>query len=59
MALYRTHGITHDASKLQREDGRWYYEMQELGYNYRITDVQAALGTSQMKRAWQNVEIRT
>ena len=58
MALYRTHGITHDASKLQREDGRWYYEMQVLGYNYRITDVQAALGTSQMKRARRNVEIR-
>ena len=58
MALYRTHGITHDADKLQREDGLWYYEMQELGYNYRITDIQAALGTSQLKRARKNVEIR-
>lgn len=58
MALYRTHGITHDADKLQRQDGLWYYEMQELGYNYRITDIQAALGTSQMKRARKNVEIR-
>jgi dTDP-4-amino-4,6-dideoxygalactose transaminase len=58
MALYRTHGITHDASKLQREDGAWYYEMQELGFNYRITDIQAALGTSQLKRARKNVEIR-
>lgn len=58
MALYRTHGITHDADKLQRQDGLWYYEMQELGYNYRITDIQAALGTSQMKRARRNVELR-
>jgi UDP-4-amino-4,6-dideoxy-N-acetyl-beta-L-altrosamine transaminase len=58
MALYRTHGITHDASKLKREDGAWYYEMQELGFNYRITDIQAALGFSQLKRARKNVEIR-
>ena len=58
MALYRTHGITHDVDKLQRKDGLWYYEMQELGYNYRITDIQAALGTSQLKRARKNVEIR-
>ena len=58
MALYRTHGITHDADKLQRKDGLWYYEMQELGYNYRITDIQAALGISQLKRAKKNVEIR-
>lgn len=58
MALYRTHGITHDPEKLERQDGLWYYEMQELGYNYRITDVQAALGSSQLKRARRNVEIR-
>lgn len=58
MALLRTHGITHDANKLQRNDGLWYYEMQELGYNYRITDIQAALGTSQLKRARKNVETR-
>lgn len=58
MALYRTHGITHDAEKLQHNDGLWYYEMQELGYNYRITDIQAALGISQLKRASKNVEIR-
>lgn len=58
MALLRTHGITHDTNKLERKDGLWYYEMQELGYNYRMTDIQAALGTSQMKRAHKNVEIR-
>lgn len=58
MALYRTHGITRDADKLQRQDGLWYYEMQELGFNYRITDIQASLGTSQLKRARHNVELR-
>lgn len=47
----RTHGITKDPVLMQNNDGGWYYEMQELGYNYRITDFQAALGTSQLKRA--------
>jgi len=58
MSLYRTHGITHDPAMMEKCDGGWYYEMQELGYNYRITDFQAALGTSQLKRARKNVEIR-
>ena len=47
----RTHGITKDPCLMSKSDGGWYYEMQELGYNYRITDFQAALGTSQLKRA--------
>lgn len=47
----RTHGITKDPSLMHKNDGGWYYEMQELGYNYRITDFQSALGTSQLKRA--------
>ncbi len=47
----RTHGITKDPNQLINNDGGWYYEMQELGYNYRITDFQAALGKSQLKRA--------
>ncbi|MEG1574497.1 MAG: DegT/DnrJ/EryC1/StrS family aminotransferase [Bacteroidales bacterium] len=51
LCLYRSHGITKDSSKLEKNDGAWYYEMQELGYNYRITDFQAALGISQLKRA--------
>lgn len=47
--LLRTHGITRDAALLQQKNmPAWYYEQQELGYNYRITDFQAALGTSQM-----------
>lgn len=50
VALYRTHGITKDSELLTRNDGGWYYEMQELGYNYRITEFQAALATSQLKR---------
>lgn len=49
--LLRTHGITKDPALLQDNHGGWYYEMQALGYNYRITDFQAALGSSQLKRA--------
>jgi len=50
ISLFRTHGITKDPSRLTRNDGGWYYEMQELGYNYRITEMQAALGITQLKR---------
>ena len=47
----RTHGIARDAADLTRApDGPWYYEQLELGLNYRMTDVHAALGLSQMKR---------
>jgi UDP-4-amino-4,6-dideoxy-N-acetyl-beta-L-altrosamine transaminase len=47
----RTHGITRDARFLdQSPPGPWYYEQVELGFNYRITDMQAALGASQMDR---------
>jgi perosamine synthetase len=46
----RTHGITRDPAKLTRNDGPWYYEMQHLGYNYRLTDIQCALGRSQLER---------
>lgn len=48
---YRSHGITKDVTKLEKCDGGWYYEMQDLGFNYRLTDFQAALGISQLKRA--------
>lgn len=47
----RTHGITKDESLLIDNHGGWYYEMQELGYNYRLTDFQAALASSQLQRA--------
>jgi UDP-4-amino-4,6-dideoxy-N-acetyl-beta-L-altrosamine transaminase len=51
MQLLRTHGITRDASDMSHApDGAWYYEQVDLGFNYRMTDVQAALGMSQMTR---------
>lgn len=54
----RTHGIQQDYGKLTDNHGPWYYEMQELGFNYRLTDIQAALGLSQLKRAHENLEKR-
>ncbi|NVO85221.1 UDP-4-amino-4,6-dideoxy-N-acetyl-beta-L-altrosamine transaminase [Hymenobacter terrestris] len=48
----RTHGITKDPAQLSRPDeGGWYMEMQELGYNYRLPDMLCALGISQLQRA--------
>lgn len=71
LLLLRTHGITRNTALFQNtvdfacgtseNDGKypgWYMEMQELGYNYRLTDFQAALGTSQLKRADQGLERR-
>ncbi|NMC06817.1 MAG: UDP-4-amino-4,6-dideoxy-N-acetyl-beta-L-altrosamine transaminase [Candidatus Lokiarchaeota archaeon] len=46
----RSHGIVRDLDLLTRNDGPWYYEMQILGYNYRMTDLQAALGISQLRK---------
>ena len=51
LCLYRTHGITKAPTVLDENHGGWYYEMQELGFNYRLTDFQAALGVSQLNRA--------
>lgn len=51
LCLYRSHGITRDASLMTCEaDGPWYYQQLYLGYNYRMTELQAALGFSQMDR---------
>jgi UDP-4-amino-4,6-dideoxy-N-acetyl-beta-L-altrosamine transaminase len=51
LALLRTHGITRDPARMSGpSEGPWYYEQVELGFNYRMTDLQAALGESQMKR---------
>ena len=58
IALNRTHGITRNPALMEKVDGGWYYEMVELGFNYRLTDIQAALGVSQLKVARQNVERR-
>jgi UDP-4-amino-4,6-dideoxy-N-acetyl-beta-L-altrosamine transaminase len=51
LLVLRTHGIQQDPKLVLKNEGCWYYEMQELGYNYRLTDMQAALGSSQLKRA--------
>ena len=58
LRLFRTHGITRDPALLERNDGGWYYEMQELGFNYRLTDIQAALGISQLSRAAEGLARR-
>ncbi len=51
LQLLRSHGTTRDEGDMTRvPDGPWYYQQIELGYNYRMTDVQAALGVSQMQR---------
>lgn len=59
MALLRSHGITRNPERMTHEpDGGWYYQQIELGYNYRMTDIQAALGFSQMARLDEYVERR-
>jgi UDP-4-amino-4,6-dideoxy-N-acetyl-beta-L-altrosamine transaminase len=59
MALLRSHGITRDDSKMtQAPDGPWYYQQVDLGFNYRMTDLQAALGLSQMQRLDQFIQQR-
>jgi UDP-4-amino-4,6-dideoxy-N-acetyl-beta-L-altrosamine transaminase len=59
MALLRSHGITRDPVRMTHPpDGDWYYQQVDLGYNYRMTDVQAALGASQMARIGQYIARR-
>lgn len=58
MRILRTHGITRNPDLMHENHGGWYYEMQELGYNYRLTDIQAALGLSQLQRADAGMERR-
>ena len=59
MALLRSHGITRDPALMTHEaDGPWYYQQIDLGFNYRMTELQAALGVSQMERLDQYVARR-
>ena len=59
MALLRSHGITRDAAQMTHApDGPWYYQQIDLGFNYRMTELQAALGVSQMARLDQYVARR-
>ncbi|MFZ4536863.1 UDP-4-amino-4,6-dideoxy-N-acetyl-beta-L-altrosamine transaminase [Propionivibrio sp.] len=60
MARLRSHGITRELSLMEGEiDGPWHYQMIELGWNYRMTDIQAALGLSQMQRIDEFIAHRT
>lgn len=59
MNLYRSHGVTRDQSLMTHEpDGPWYYQQVALGYNYRMTELQGALGITQMQRLDQFVSQR-
>lgn len=59
MDLLRSHGVTRNTALMSKEtEGPWYYQQVELGFNYRMTELQAALGVSQMNRLTQFVEKR-
>lgn len=50
LCLFRSHGITRDETLMTKEEGPWFYQQIQLGYNYRITDIQCALGITQMDK---------
>ena len=62
LIMLRNHGITKDNSKFKLKSSKfaepWYYEMQELGFNYRLTDLQCALGISQLKKIGKFIKCR-
>lgn len=58
MMMFRTHGITRDTDLLEACHGKWYYEQQLLGYNYRLSDIQCALGSSQIDRLDEFIDRR-
>lgn len=59
LKLLRSHGVTREASQMSgAQHGQWYYEQQALGFNYRITDIQCALGRSQLRRLDRMLECR-
>jgi perosamine synthetase len=50
LVFFRSHGITRSVKYIKETEDPWYYEMHELGFNYRLTDIQCALGISQLKK---------
>lgn len=58
LLLFRSHGITRDESLMIKNEGPWYYEQVELGYNYRLPDLNCALGLSQLKKLDRFIERR-
>ncbi|SHE57149.1 UDP-4-amino-4,6-dideoxy-N-acetyl-beta-L-altrosamine transaminase [Clostridium fallax] len=58
LLLFRSHGITRDESLMIKNEGPWYYEQLELGYNYRLPDLNCALGLSQLKKLDRFIERR-
>jgi perosamine synthetase len=57
MRIFRSHGIGQDPHQRQQQNS-WFYEMSELGYNYRLSDIQCALGLSQLSKLAQSVARR-
>jgi UDP-4-amino-4,6-dideoxy-N-acetyl-beta-L-altrosamine transaminase len=58
MRMFRHHGIMRDPQRLSADEGPWYHEMQVLGFNYRITDFQCALGISQLAKVERFIKAR-
>jgi len=56
LVLFRSHGIT--KNQMEQNHGGWYYEMVDLGYNYRLTDIQSAMGITQLKKNDEGVKKR-
>jgi len=58
MRMLRSHGVTKDSTLMTENHGAWYYQQLDLGFNYRLTDIQAALGISQLSRLDEYVFVR-